>query len=131
MPPHVTLGSQGKAAIGNNMRCSLCQFVLQSKTFTSFATEQTFQIKNYINCSSTHIIYVINCNACRLQYVGCTIGKMKTHINEHKYATKSSMSFPCNRSSASKHFLHEHNGDISHLIGIKKVHKPKRGGRLG
>lgn len=47
----------------NNTRCSLCQFVLQSKTFTSFATGQTFPIKKYIKLQlyAHYLCYQLQC----------------------------------------------------------------------
>lgn len=53
-------------------RCKTCKYLTQTNEFTSYVTKKTFPIKQYINCSTFHVIYIISC----MQYVGCTTRKL-------------------------------------------------------
>lgn len=44
----------------------LCNYTKQTKTFTSYAIQDT------MNCSSTHVVYLICCEEYTIHYVGCT-----------------------------------------------------------
>lgn len=94
---------------------------------TSLQTNQNFTVKSFINCSCTHLVYVISCNECRVQYVGCTIRSLRIQINEHIYDIKRALSITRRISNASKHFIEMHQGDFSTLsvMGIEKVVKPR------
>lgn len=62
----------------------------------------TYKIKSHINCNSQYVVYIIGCDLCNVQYVGCTIRQLKICIAEHVAdAIKTSLS---DSSGASKHF---------------------------
>lgn len=46
-----------------------------SKVFSSFSTSQIFPMKAFLNCNTTHVVYLIGCTTCQKQYVGCTTSK--------------------------------------------------------
>lgn len=108
-------------------RCSLCPMLKKSKFAVSYTTGQTFPMKSFINCNTTHLVYLINCEICHLQYIGCTLRKLKTRIYEHVYSVRSQNTLQRNMSGAAKHFFSVHNGDLSSctVTGVEKVYKPK------
>ncbi|OCT55194.1 hypothetical protein XELAEV_18003924mg [Xenopus laevis] len=54
-----------------------------SKKLKSTVTGKEFDIKGYINCNTTFVIYLITCLKCHKQYVGCTSRKLKVRAREH------------------------------------------------
>ena len=47
-----------------------CQQVLKTNIFRSYRTGETFNIFHRLNCKSSHLIYLLQCRICQLQYVG-------------------------------------------------------------
>ena len=52
-------------------------------SFHSNHITKTFNIRGYIICNCTNLIYIITCSKCQKQYVGKTGRKLKTRITEH------------------------------------------------
>lgn len=50
--------------------------------FTSSVWGRTYTIKPFITCSTTHIVYCLQC-PCGLQYVGRTTRALNIRLNEH------------------------------------------------
>ena len=59
---------------GCDQGCTLCKnFLVESKTFTSSKTNQTFKIKSRITCDTKNVIYLITDKICEnVFYVGYT-----------------------------------------------------------
>lgn len=96
-------------------------------SFLSHSTERTHNIQSYINCNTDFVIYLVSCNSCRLQYVGCTQQKQKDHIRRHL----SDVSLSGNRivSAVSKHCADVHNGSIlQYKSKVLRESLPMRGG---
>lgn len=72
----IWLQHRGSYKCGGN-RCNCCNFIVQSTQF------DVFNINGYMNCNTSHVIYLILCTTCRLQYVGCTFPKPKQHFRRH------------------------------------------------
>ncbi|XP_056372529.1 fibroblast growth factor 18 isoform X1 [Hyla sarda] len=47
-----------------------------------WGTGKTYKIKQYVNCNTTHVIYLIYCTKCKMQYVGCTTTPLKMSAAE-------------------------------------------------
>ncbi|CAJ0956544.1 unnamed protein product [Ranitomeya imitator] len=43
----------------------------------------TYPIRTHMNCNSEGVIYLIECDLCKLQYVGCTVGPLKRRFCKH------------------------------------------------
>ena len=43
-----------------------CQQVLKTNTFTSYRTGETFKIFHQLNCKSSHLIYLLQCQISQL-----------------------------------------------------------------
>lgn len=66
-------------------KCDLCQnYLKESNTFSSFETGKSYRIRQKLTCTSSHLIYLISCNKCKLQYVGSTATAFKTRFRNHK-----------------------------------------------
>ena len=70
--PNVEEAGKGSSKCNGN-RCQICKSVVETETFTSFSTGETFHINFKLNCSSKCIIYLLTCKVCGKQLVGeCT-----------------------------------------------------------
>ena len=58
-------------------KCSWCKEINKTTTFTSSNNNKIFKIFYSVNCQSSWLIYIIECNICNLQY----IGKSETAFN--------------------------------------------------
>jgi GIY-YIG catalytic domain len=64
-------------------RCKACNFITESKNFTSRTTQETYSVPEHISCTSKNVVYLITCKLCGLQYVGETGRMLKERINDH------------------------------------------------
>ena len=76
-----------------------CQQVLKTKTFTSYRTGETFKIFHQLNCKSSHLIYLLQCGICQLQYVGKSEASFNIRLKNHRKDSKNK-----NPILACKHF---------------------------
>lgn len=63
--------------------CKQCIRHKKSRNVTSFSTRESYSLRNYINCNSKMVIYIIECSTYQLQYIGCTIQNVRVRISEH------------------------------------------------
>ena len=99
-----------------------------TKETTSTANDKKFLLRQYINCNTTFVVYVITCRDCNLQYVGCTTNELNVRIRKHLSDIPHAASR--NVSAASLHFAAVHKGNTSGFSaqGIEVVTAPIRGG---
>lgn len=76
-------------------------------------------IKNFINCNSKQVVYLITCT-CQVQYVGCTSNLRKIRIRRHFSDATNPTSV--NKSAVSRHFSHVHQGDLMVSTHFIEVH---------
>lgn len=62
-----------------------CHVRKVTKTVPSPTTGEQHPFKQYINCGTTYVIYVIQCTSCHVQYVGCTTRPLRTKVGEQYY----------------------------------------------
>ena len=53
----------------NKPKCSWCTRINNTSTFTGNQEHRIFDIYHVVNCQSTMVIYIMECNFCNLQYV--------------------------------------------------------------
>lgn len=63
--------------------CHYCDKHTKRSTIVSRSTEKKYPICDYINCSSSYVVYVVKCTSCPLQYGGGTIRSLGTRIAEN------------------------------------------------
>lgn len=68
--------------------CNQCDLVVKSKGFTHPHTLQIYTTRHFINCKTTHVIYILSCSRCDAFYVGRTKRRLQDRLAEHKYAAK-------------------------------------------
>lgn len=123
------LTTKGFHKCGHNI-CTACRFAENAHTFCSLGDGKSHEIKSYINCNTKYVIYLISCTECNIQYVGCTKNALKIRIRRHLSDVNKAMAL--NVSSASRHFQQVHNNNLTSFkfMGIERVSRPIRGGRL-
>ena len=65
-----------------------CQQVLKTNTFTSYRTGETFKIFHQLNCKSSHLIYLLQCQISQLQYVSKSETSFNIRLNNHRKDSK-------------------------------------------
>ena len=108
------------------MNCPHCSNVDQTKTFMDLKTNKTYKINDFINCSTTFVIYRLTCTCPGVFYVGRTKRRLRDRLAEHKYAIRTNnMVYPIAR-----HFkdVHNSNDTLLRIIGIEHVKPLTRGG---
>ena len=108
------------------MHCPHCSNVEQTKTFMDFKTNKTYKINDFINCSTTHVIYRLTCTCPGVFYVGRTKRRLRDRLAEHKYAIRTNnMVYPIAR-----HFkeMHNSNDGLLRIIGLEQIKPLTRGG---
>ncbi|XP_066446889.1 uncharacterized protein [Eleutherodactylus coqui] len=106
--------------------CKACKYMKEDTIVSSYRTEKKYEISQRIGCNSSYVVYLISCTSCRLQYVGCTIGKLKGRIFKH--ISDASNKLARSPSAVSKHFFEVHEGNLCTLEfrGILIVEEPSR-----
>ena len=61
-----------------------CKQVITTDSFRSNTTQKSYKIFHHLNCKSKYAIYLMECNICKLQYVGKTEWPMNIRINNHR-----------------------------------------------
>lgn len=69
----------------NKERCKCCSIIMHNTSeVQSFTTKKVFQLRNFLDCGSDNVIYVIVCS-CGLQYVGKTTQPLRVRMNNHRF----------------------------------------------
>ena len=75
-----TLGSEpcGKR------NCQVCQFIVNTDTFSPITTDETFNINKVpLNCNSNIVVYLSECKKCKNSYVGKAQTKFRMRLNNY------------------------------------------------
>lgn len=91
----------------------------------SMTTHKDTRIKSFNNCNTRYLVYIITCELCSLQYVGCTTCRLRDRLYHHLYDIQKNHAI-----NVAKHWNEHHNKDVASLSiqGVEKVTVPKRGG---
>ena len=68
--------------------CVTCAVLRDTKTFQSFYTGQKFFVQGDLTCSTTGVIYLLNCLDCKKQYVGETGSELRIRHRGHRQEFK-------------------------------------------
>ena len=97
-----------------NNSCKTCELFLHpAQSIRSYHTNETFQIKQNLNCRTENVVYVIEDLICNKIYTGCTTDSVATRFSNHKSHIRKRVKKSC---ELSVHFLH--NEDI-HIMDKK------------
>ena len=71
-------------------KCYLCKWYLkETKTCTSYHTNQVFHIKNKVTCNSKYVVYLIDCDLHKKSYIRYTTTNMTMRFSNNKSHVKS------------------------------------------
>ena len=117
----ITKGSCGAC---NKPKCSWCMLINKTLTFTGTRwDDKVFDTFHTVNCQSTFVIYIIECQICRLQYVGKSETAFNLCLNNHRNHIKRGI----NSCELSEHFLHNSRShDFSKDVTITIIEQVKR-----
>ena len=73
-------------------KCSWCKRINQTTTFTSPNNKKTFTIFHAMDCQSSWIIYIIECNISKLQYIGKSETAFNLQLSNHSNHIKKGVS---------------------------------------
>ena len=70
-------------------KCHLCKhYLVPGNKVKSHQSNRVFTIRQYINCQTPNVIYLVNDDICKLSNVGCTTNAMNTRWSIHKSHVK-------------------------------------------
>ncbi|OCT76279.1 hypothetical protein XELAEV_18031475mg [Xenopus laevis] len=106
----------------------MCNYIKLSQEFCSTVTKNTYRIKQYINCCSKGIFYLITCTRCGKQYVGSTTRSLKERMREHINQIKNIKL--SNKANVTRHFAECNKSNLKYLSiqGIEQIRLGTRGG---
>ena len=82
-------------------RCKCCINILETTSFTFHKTNQIFDIKSSLTCTSKNLIYVIICNGCSEYYIGETGDYLRNRCTVHRQGIRH-----CTSISVDRHIHH-------------------------
>ena len=68
----------------DDRRCQVCEHLKIGDSFTSKRAGKSYSINFDLNCNSTHVVYLLSCKVCGVQYVGSTTTKFRLVFLEAK-----------------------------------------------
>ena len=83
----------------SNSRTLCCKQVIKTEHFKSNQTNRTFRIFQKTTCKSNFIIYLLECELCKIQYIGKAETAFNIRLNNHRKDVKDPKAIP-----ADKHF---------------------------
>ena len=56
----------------NDRRCKVCEILIEGKIFKFKNCQTEFEVKRNFTCNSKNVVYVIQCDSCKEEYIGST-----------------------------------------------------------
>lgn len=81
----------------NGRRCQICKLMQCTQTLKSTNSNFFIKINADLDCNSSNVIYVIQCNTCQAQYVGQTKSSFRIRFNNHKSDVLKKPNLPVSR----------------------------------
>ena len=63
--------------------CTACPYILEGKNI-KIDKRTTWNIEKNVSCNSCNVIYLLECQRCRLRYIGTTGRQLKFRLAEHR-----------------------------------------------
>lgn len=111
-------------------RCGLCKYIDNTDLLISYSTYKSYRMTLFFNCQATYVVYLIACQECMVQYVGCTLRTLRRRISENIYNIQK-VGKRCTL-GASKHFIEIHIGRVENVcvVALEQVGMPLGGGHM-
>jgi len=113
---------------GGSSKDMTCKMFITDTYFSSNLTNKSYNTKSYdqLNCKSTNVVYVLECNLCGLVYVGETKGGLNIHMCGHRSGIKNNI-FP----EVYHHFRQPNHSNLSMKVRIlEKIYHPRNNPNL-
>ena len=81
----------------NRSACRHCPVMDRTGWVKSTSTGRKYRTQTRISCTSSNVIYLIQCNICKKQYVGQTRNKILTRLNQHYSTIRTKQETPVSR----------------------------------
>ena len=65
-------------------RCQVCKPCVVLQRFIFRVTNKEYRINCSSNCDSSHVVYMLECSVCGVQYVGSTCTSFRVRFNNYK-----------------------------------------------
>ncbi|XP_054290772.1 uncharacterized protein LOC129005789 [Macrosteles quadrilineatus] len=104
----------------NTSRCKTCAINPPTTSFSSNATNEVFKIQGHNTCSTSNVIYQLQCKNCPAQYIGLTKNQFRTRMNGHRQDVKNNYKDKPVVNHASSHSKSDFNSCYSSKI-IKQL----------
>lgn len=78
-------------------RCLVCKQIQRTNTASSTNSQYSMKIRGQLTCDSSNVVYLLECEVCRMQYVGQTETAFRLRFNNHKAHAKSLPNLPLSR----------------------------------
>ena len=101
-------------------RCKTCRHIKAVETFKSSITGKMYKVKATTNCKTSNVVYVIECNCCRKQYMGETENALHVQMNGHQ----SDINHRSLEKPVAQHFnSNGHSLEDLSVFKIEKIHR--------
>ncbi|OCT56601.1 hypothetical protein XELAEV_18004634mg [Xenopus laevis] len=106
--------------------CIACPLVERTSTIILTRDNIEYKLKNYMNCKSTYIVYIMQC-ICGKHYVGKTLREFRRRIQEHVGDVKHKRN-----TSVAVHINEYHNGNTSAMkfMVVEQLNQTSRVGEV-
>ena len=81
----------------NRSACRHCPVLDKTGWVKSTSTGRKYRTQTRISCTSSNVIYLIQCNICKKQYVGQTRNKILIRLNQHYSTIRTKQDTPVSR----------------------------------
>ena len=78
-------------------KCKHCPRIDKSGEVTSTSMGRKYRSNVLVSCNSRNLIYMIQCQICKIQYVGQTKNKILQRINQHYSSIRNKLDTPVAR----------------------------------
>ena len=92
----------------SNSRTLCCKQVIKTEHFKSNQTNRTFRIFQKTTCKSNFIIYLLECELCKIQYVGKAETAFNIRLNNHRKDVKDPKAIPVDKHFSSFKIFRKH-----------------------
>jgi hypothetical protein len=69
-------------------RCKNCHNMQTTNSFKSHITGKSYPINHTLTCTTTNVVYIIECSVCCIQYVGETGNNIQERMRNHRSTIK-------------------------------------------
>ena len=81
----------------NQSACRHCPVLDRTGWIKSHSTSRKYRTQTRISCTSSNLIYLIQCQLCNKQYVGQTRNKILSRLNQHYSTIRTAQETPVSR----------------------------------